>query len=389
MTLICPLCGNNKPKDSLFCDNCSNKINSDFEIDIHKKDNRNISAEVNPAVNLSKSVISVDQRDLDSKPIREEKILSGSGDTKVNGTNKELYKNRSKKVRGSLFWILVAVIVLIGSYLVYNKTIHVKNIERRSWDAAVNENSVSGYLAYIESHPSGIHFDDAQAGLMKLKEDEAITWERLKVSENLDELVSFSRQYETSPYMPLVKIRIDSLSWISALKINNAESYSEYMMNSQNGILNGEYMYEASKRHEMLFQSTPINSAEIDSIRSIVNGFYASLSEMDHTGMYKYLAPEVYRFFDSGGATRERITGELMITASQAAGRRFNFEPDLEGIQYEREANSLFKVNVPLVKSYSENGSTVHLPGYIAHLELNMNFEITSIYETKPFPETL
>ncbi|MDD3512294.1 MAG: hypothetical protein PHW97_10470, partial [Fermentimonas sp.] len=131
---------------------------------------------------------------------------------------------------------------------------------------------------------------------------------------------------------------------------------------------------------------TPVNSTEMDSIRSTVNGFYVSLSQINHKGMYDYLAPEVFRFFDSGGSTRERITGELMVTAAQIGSRRFSFEPNLEGIQYVRESNGKFKVNVPLFKSYTENGTTVNLPGYIAHIEMNSEFEIISIFESKPFP---
>lgn len=380
MSLICPLCGKYKPEDSLFCDDCSKKINTDFEINIHERGE----------LNADKTVVEEEAIGSDDKSLHENRGAVEKKDKGISpynyGSVESKYAKKSKRSGISLFWILIGVIILIGAFLIYNKTIHSKALEQRAWDAAVNENSVSSYLDYIESHPDGIHFDDAQAGLMKLKENEAVTWERLKASENLEELASFTRQYENSPYMPLVRMRIDSLSWMSALKLNSVESYSEYISDSQSGSLNGDYMYEASKRYEMLFQSTPVNSTEMDSIRSTVNGFYVSLSQINHKGMYDYLAPEVFRFFDSGGSTRERITGELMVTAAQIGSRRFSFEPNLEGIQYVRESNGKFKVNVPLFKSYTENGTTVNLPGYIAHIEMNSEFEIISIFESKPFP---
>ncbi len=379
MSLICPLCGKNKPEDSLFCEECTKKISSDFEINIHEKDN--IKAD-------TKSVDTKlpESEELDSKSDNSKEHCTSTHNSKEYNTTVNNHPKRGKKSVATLFWIFIGVILLIGAFLIYNKTILDKTNENRAWETAVNVNSVNGYLDYIESFPDGIHFDDAQAGLMKLKEEEAITWEKLKVSENLDELVNFSRQYENSPYIPLLRNRIDSLSWISALKLNSVESYSEYLENSQGGLLNGDYVSEASKRHKMLYQSTPVNNAEIDSIRTTINGFYVSLSEIKHAGMYNYLAPEVHRFFDSGGTTREKITGELMVTAAQIGSSRFNFEPNLEGVQYEKEINGSYKINVPVVKSYSENGSIVHLPGYIAHVEMNNNFEIRSIYETKPFP---
>lgn len=389
MALTCPLCGNNKQNDSLFCDVCSKKLNSDFEIDldVHKKENTNVSvydAHLEDIVEPAKPAISDQSEKTDTQLSREEKVFPESGVSK-----EEPNLRRNKKTGGTLLWVFAIVIILIGSFIIYNKTIRVNSLELQAWEAALNENSVSGYLSFIEDYPRGKHFEDAQAGLMKLKEDEAVTWERLKMSDNLDELLSFSRQYESSPYMPLVNKKIDSLSWISALKINNADSYSEYVIKSETGVLKGDYLYEASKRQQMLLQSTPVDNDELNNIRNLVSGFYKSLSEMDNTGVAKYLAPEVNRFYDSGGTTREKISGELILKASQIGDNRYVFEPDIENLQYQRELNSSYKINVPLAKSYTENGTPVHMSGYIAHLELNMNFEIISIYETKPFPKTL
>lgn len=398
MTIICPLCGKIKPEDSLFCDACSDKLNNDFEINIHENNHITSNKLANsdkseslesPTASEEKDIFENKEEEavlsnelLDSE-INDDNILNSNVVDDYESTEKTIQKKRVD-ARRSLFWIVVVGIILIGAFLIYNKII-VRSIDRRAWESAVYENSVSGYLAYIESHPNGVYFDEAQSGLMKLKEIESITWERLKVSDNLDELVSFLRQYENSPYTPLIRIRIDSLSWISALRVNSVASYSEYMINTQNGLINGDYMFEASKRHEMLFQSAPVNSSEIDSIRSTIIGFYAALSRADQTGLYNYLAPEVYRFFDSGRTNRERITGQLMITTAQVRGQSITFEPNLESLMYERETNGSYKVNVSIVKSYLEDGMTLYLPGYIAHIELNTGFGIMSIYETKPF----
>jgi hypothetical protein len=389
MALTCPLCGNNKQNDSLFCDVCSKKLNSDFEIDldVQKKVNTNAYIDdkhIEDIIEPAKTAITDQSEKTDVELFREDKVFSESEFSK-----EEPNLKRNKKTGRTILWVFVIVIILTGLFIIYNKNIRVNSLELRAWESALNENSVSGYLSFIEAYPNGKHFEDAQAGLMKLKEDEAVTWERLKMSDNLDELLSFSRQYESSPYMPLVNKRIDSLSWISALKVNNADSYSEYVIKSETGVLKGDYIYEASKRQQMLLQSTPVDNGELNNIRNLVSGFYKSLSEMDNTGVAKYLAPEVSRFYDSGGTTREKISGELILKASLMGDSRYIFEPDIENIQYHREPNSSYKVNIPLAKSYTENGSPVHMSGYIAHLELNMNFEITSIYETKPFPKTL
>ncbi len=209
----------------------------------------------------------------------------------------------------------------------------------------------------------------------------------MKETDNITELRDFLHQHPESPYTPLVRVHLDSLTWMGALKTNTAVSYSDYMIQSQSGDFKGDYLAEAQKRYEMLFQSYPVEAATLDSIRSTVNGFYSSLSAVDHSGMSRYLGATVHRFFNSGTATRERITGELLVAGAQTQGSTLKFAPDLEAVHYEKTLNDHYKVNAPLLKSYEKDGAIVQVPGYIVHLELNPAFEIISIYETKPYPD--
>ncbi|HHX31582.1 MAG TPA: hypothetical protein GX712_03205, partial [Bacteroidales bacterium] len=183
----------------------------------------------------------------------------------------------------------------------------------------------------------------------------------------------------------LVEARLDSLSWIVALKTNSAESYYEYLEFSRHGDLKGDYVGEVQKRYDWLYQAAPVEDFELDSIRTTVSGFYSALSSLDHNGLYRFLAPHVNRFFDSGGVSRERITGELLMTAAQTDNLRISFAPDLVGLQYKRIGNGTYEANVPLVKSYADNNKDNLIPGYIVHISLNSAFEVISIYETKPY----
>ncbi len=135
----------------------------------------------------------------------------------------------------------------------------------------------------------------------------------------------------------------------------------------------------------MLFQSYPVDVATLDSIRATVNGFYSSLSAVDHSGISRWLASTVHRFFDSGTATRERILGELLVAGAQTQGATLKFMPDLQSVQYDKTFNDNYKVNVPLLKTYLKEGILEQVTGYIVHLELNPLFQIVSIYETKPY----
>jgi hypothetical protein len=66
-------------------------------------------------------------------------------------------------------------------------------------------------------------------------------------------------------------MRIDSLSWVSALRQNSTESYLEYINNSESGLLNGDYMSLAYRKYEMLSRQTLSNIDEMDSIGVTIN----------------------------------------------------------------------------------------------------------------------
>ena len=383
----CPLCGNRRSEDSLFCANCTKKVQSDYEVELPESIESETESKVETKTesnsdcgsnsdsnNVSNSELDSDFKKGTTTIIADDEIAGGP----LNPKNKN---KKGKKLLRTAFVILV----LVGSYFVFDEVVLEKNLERSAWETAVKENSVNGYLSYIEKHPSGIHFDEAQEGLFNLKRTEASVWEGLKESENISELTDFISQFNNSPYLSLVEARLDSLSWIVSLKTNSAESYYEYLEFSRHGELKGDYIAEAQKRYDWLYQSTPVEDFELDSIRTTVSGFYSALSSLDHDGMYRFLADHVNRFFDSGGASRERITGELVMTAAQIDNSRINFAPVLEGVQYKRLGNGFYEVNVPLVKSYTESNGNILISGYIVHISLNSAFEISSIYETKPY----
>jgi len=429
MSQRCPLCGKNKIEEALFCDECTKKIRSSYEVELPEngageippEEVSELPGEVNEITDYNEEVTQDLPEDgeftdktkvVEDLPEEEEFILPAEEnphrheEAEAVGAedDREMYEEAGEKVplahsepiarnyypekkrkRNSFLWIVLTVLLLIAAFFVYNETIRKGNLERSGWETAVRENSVEGFLVYIEAFPGGAHAEEAEAALLNLKSDEASVWERMKMSDKVTELRDFMQQHPTSNYAPLVKRRLDSLSWMGALHANTAASYSDYMMMVQSGEFSGDYLSGAEERYEMLYQSYPVDVASLDSIRSTVNGFYSSLSTVDHSGISRWLAPTVHRFFDSGTATRERILGELLVAGAQTQGATLKFVPDLQSVQYDKAFNNNYKVNVPLLKTYMKEGSMEQIPGYIVHMELNPLFQIISIHETKPY----
>lgn len=411
MSLQCPLCGKQKPEEALFCENCTKKIRTDYEVDLPESGEKATIqikeeeaapgnfpvVEEKPAFRTSSMaqevlpVSDLPQFAVEGELMQPEKSAddAGSGSKRV-GVDEEIHQefySRKKKTAKPFLWLALTAILLVAAFFIYNETIRKSNLERSGWDKALKTNSVEGYLDYMTSHPSGVHFEEANAMLMRLKQNQAASWEQLKTTDNLTALRDFLQQYPESPYTSLVKRQIDSLSWIGALKLNNAAAYSEYILQAQSGDFGGEYLTLANNRYEMLFQSYPVNENQLDSIRMTVNGFYSALSKVDHDGLRKWLAPVVDRFFESGRAPRERIAGELLMAAAQTQHGILQFDADVNVLQYEKTMNDVYKVNIPLTKSFVRDGKTEEIPGYIVHMELDSLFHIFRIYETKPHPD--
>jgi hypothetical protein len=413
MSQLCPLCGKNKIEEALFCEECTKKIHSDYEVALPEKQNGEVSPPEEGSIIQHESPFIdsvedekvpdaerkftepvVEKQDLQeqtelSEPIEEEPFTyeetEKTAPLEVSEPVVPSYLPKKPKKGRVFLWIVIIVLLLIAAFFVYNETIRKGNLERSGWETAVRENSEEGFLGYMEAFPGGAHVEEAEAALLNLKSDEASVWERMKMTDKVTELRDFMQRHPASNYAPLVKRRLDSLSWMGALHANTAASYSDYMMMVQSGEFSGDYLFRAEERYEMLFQSYPVDVATLDSIRATVNGFYSSLSAVDHSGISRWLASTVHRFFDSGTATRERILGELLVAGAQTQGATLKFMPDLQSVQYDKTFNDNYKVNVPLLKTYLKEGILEQVTGYIVHLELNPLFQIVSIYETKPY----
>lgn len=353
MASNCPLCGKNKSNEALFCGDCTRKIKSDYEVDIPE------TIEKESAVPVTAPAPPVQKTDTVAP--------------------------KSPKYLKMPLWIFLAVVLAVGGFFFYMQSVRRGNLERAGWDAATRENTAESYIAYMEKFPRGTHYAMADSMMRSLKNAESEAWQAMQVSTNTAELRDFIRQNPQSSYNPLVKTRLDSLTWMGALAQNTAESYSEYMTLSQSGEFDGDYFSEAQQRYEMLFQSYPVNAAELDSIKMAVGGFYAALSSANYEGAAVYLAPTVNRFFNSGVASRERIVGELMMAAAKSQESVIRFSPDIQALQYEKTFNGGFNANVPLAKTYKKGGRDHEVVGYIVHFGLNPDFRIVGVYETKPF----
>ncbi len=387
MSLQCPLCGKSKTEESLFCSDCTVKLNSEYEVDVPHSAKSELSdvSEVQ-ILEEQKNTEIIDNEEINNSKKLTEKELKES----ATRTEKKYYETSDDKPRSHTRFIVISiflvVILLVTAVFIYNQHVKNQNLERSIWELAHRENSIDSYLAYMDDYPQGTYVEEAQQNMLKLKGSESDAWENLKISENTSEFTYFLETYPHSPYQRMVKNRLDSLTWESSLKDNSSQAYSDYLNMSASGNISGQYIGEAQKRFEMLEQTTPIDELDLERIKETVNGFFTGLSIVSHTELTNYLSPVISRFNNSTNISSDKMIGQLLLLAAKAESKSIVFDPEITKLKYEKLGNNSYNVNVPVQKAFVKNNDASDLiKGYIVHLKLDPDFKIYSFYETKPF----
>lgn len=375
MSQYCPLCGKNKSANSIFCSDCKKKIESEYEVDVPARETENLN-QISEINNRKESL----QSKSIELPIDHSKEAAVSSNEYLSPTNKSA-KNKLSK----LFWLIILVVVLASGFLFYGYTARRNFLDKSHWETAQKTHTIGGYINYMLEFPKGKFYNMAEENIMQLKKSEIGTWEQLHSSENSAELRDFITAHPQSSYIPLIKKRLDSLEWASALKDNSSESYSKYIEMVQRNDFSGIYIHDAEKRFQLLNQTYPVNQNEWDSLKFVIDGFFTALSSLNVDHLEKYLAPRVFRFFGPGGGTREKIIGDLLISGSKTQSPTINFTPDLSGLTYEKTEIEHFKVNLPIQKTIVESdGKEKIVTGFIIQMEIDQNFQIVTITEDEP-----
>lgn len=421
MSKLCPMCGKSKTDEKLFCPECTEKLNSEYEVSIPDSENSPAESVDENEIEETHAIVVIDENtqnverlehndeiadakqeqteEVNEEPASAQPIATPGLDKKAwKKQRKDKYSESDKtyydierdkktnKIRFTIISLLLLVLVVVAGLYIYNKGVKGDNLQRSKWEMAQRENTVDSYLTYMDEFPQGIYVDEAHQQMLSLKKDETELFQNLMTSENTIEFTHFIEQYPESPYGRKVKSRFDSLMWQSSLKENSIEGYADYINKSTGGEISGDYIGEAEKRFKMLEQSTAIDEAVLEQIKESINGFFVGLSNLSHTTLSDYLAPTVLRFNNFTNIPSDKMIGQLLLLAAKADAKSLRYEPEISKLQYEPMGSGTYNVNIPLQKIFeAENGGTNQIKGYIIHLKLDPNFKIYSFYESKPF----
>ncbi|NLZ96156.1 MAG: hypothetical protein GX921_10095, partial [Bacteroidales bacterium] len=160
MSTKCPLCGKSKTGEGLFCPDCTEKLNSEYEVGLPTSEKSEANSDVENEENLEenteptaeKSEKEAPQSKIEERakvvaaPKFDKRAWKKQKEDKRSESEKSYYElskeKKSNKTLAITAIIAVLIVALIGGLYIFNSNVKSDNIERSKWEATKRENTL-------------------------------------------------------------------------------------------------------------------------------------------------------------------------------------------------------------------------------------------------------
>ena len=212
-------------------------------------------------------------------------------------------------------WVYVLVVGIILAAIVGLGAVYYFYQSSQSEDKAYvmlegNEN-VQDYEDYLKNYPNGPHAEEVRQRLEELKTMYA-DWTRIQNSEFATDFERFKESHPTSTLVKQADMKIDSLDWVTAQKLNTPEAMEEYLDKHPEG----RYISEAGIAQNEL-ANTQVSDAERQGISESLNGFFQAFANNDEASLFTYITPTMTQFLSKRNATKADVGNIVKNTYSE------------------------------------------------------------------------
>lgn len=212
-------------------------------------------------------------------------------------------------------WVYILVVGLILAAIVGLGAVYYFYQSSQSEDKAYvmlegNEN-VQDYEDYLKNFPNGPHAEEVRQRLEELKTMYA-DWTRIQNSEYATDFERFKESHPTSTLVKQADMKIDSLDWVTAQKLNTPEAMEEYLDKHPEG----RYISEAGIAQNEL-ANTQVSDAERQGISESLNGFFQAFANNDEASLFTYITPTMTQFLSKRNATKADVGNIVKNTYSE------------------------------------------------------------------------
>ena len=203
--------------------------------------------------------------------------------------------------------ILAAIVGLGAVYYFYQSS----QSEDKAYVMLEGNENVQDYEDYLKNYPNGPHAEEVRQRLEELKTMYA-DWTRIQNSEYATDFERFKESHPTSILVKQADMKIDSLDWVTAQKLNTPEAMEEYLDKHPEG----RYISEAGIAQNEL-ANTQVSDAERQGISESLNGFFQAFANNDEASLFTYITPTMTQFLSKRNATKADVGNIVKDTYSE------------------------------------------------------------------------
>lgn len=205
---------------------------------------------------------------------------------------------KKKKGNGAVFVSLLIALIVCGiCYYMYQQA--QENKEREEFEYALQSRDplvLQGFLDTFKD-ASEEHRDSIEHILQSIKQAD-LEWVNALNSNSKSELLAYMEKHPNSQHKAVIMNKIDSLDWAQCSNLNNEEAYQGYMTEHPDG----DHYDEAEELLKQLRVKT-ICDEEKAKIREVYHNFFVSINEKDEEGLKATLA-ETFTLLDKTNANK-------------------------------------------------------------------------------------
>ena len=282
-----------------------------------------------------------------------------------------------RKKRNPWIYVIIALCILIpaavagGFYFYLNQQVS----EQEAYELLNNNETIEDYENYLNHYPSSHHADEVRERLQKLRTMYG-DWQRIANSSYASD---FERFRENSPQSLLVKqceLKIDSLDWETAKKLNTPEALADYMEKHPDG----RYAQDASQVQNTLEKSI-VTPEERSQISSAFHGFFQAFGENDNASLFTYITPTMTQFLSKKNATKADVGDIINRTySSDIENCSFVVNDDYQIKKaVDEQGNTTYTVSFSVDQHIERTGEGKTFGSYTVNATLNGEMKISSL----------
>ena len=282
-----------------------------------------------------------------------------------------------RKKRNPWIYVIIALCILIpaavagGFYFYLNQQVS----EQEAYELLNNNETIEDYENYLNRYPSSHHADEVRERLQKLRTMYG-DWQRIANSSYASDFERFRQNYPQSLLVKQCELKIDSLDWETAKKLNTPEALADYMEKHPDG----RYAQDASQVQNTLEKSI-VTPEERSQISSAFHGFFQAFGENDNASLFTYITPTMTQFLSKKNATKADVGDIINRTySSDIENCSFVVNDDYQIKKAgDGQGNTTYTVSFSVDQHIERTGEGKTFGSYTVNATLNGEMKISSL----------